>query len=686
MCNRPPLPPPPPKDAFDFLICNRPNNTKKKKPKSPQFSKKEPRTLTEEDTLLKVEALNEDVLPLTKKTETLTLDWSKKDDKIALLKNKGYKFKPKSAAFWEPGKPIPFVFLAKAFDLASKNSSRIVITDILVGENEFFNITVIATTPGDLVSFDLSVGKIYPTYDGIEFGIAKAGIIKSTQESGRLGSKLDNSKKPAPLTVAGVLDAFLILAKVSGEGSEKRKRKHVRDLLVAAGDCEPQYIIRILQSKLRIGFSDQTLLTALGSNEIRNCILLLTIRCIYITKKQKIIKTFIIMYPIKLTFIMYPITNFNHINFHHKVSLFHHVYLIMRFPLSLFNNYETIVSAILSDGVLMLPDTCPFVLGVPISPMLAKPTNGVSEILRKFQKRDLTCEYKYDGERAQIHYLEDGSVQIFSRNAVRNTGKFPDVIQSVQRFKKPSVSSFILDCELVAFDRENNKILSFQKLSGRSRTNVPIDSITIPVCIIALDILYLNGELLLQEQLNVRRKYLYDSFVEVPGEFKFVTQLTSNDLQEIQTFLDTAIAGSCEEPAKRSNNWLKLKKDYMDNTGDSLDLVPIGAYYGRGKRTGGFGGFLLACYDDKKEEFQSICKIGSGFSEQMLKELSSRLESQVIRHPKSCYRFTDATKPDVWFEPAEVEEDKKPEDATTSGYSGQVSDMYLAQKINHGNK
>ncbi|KAI3944279.1 hypothetical protein MKW98_016509 [Papaver atlanticum] len=148
----------------------------------------------------------------------------------------------------------------------------------------------------------------------------------------------------------------------------------------------------------------------------------------------------------------------------------------------------------------------------------------------------------------------------------------------------------------------------------------------------------------------------------------------------------------------------------MDNTGDSLDL--IGAYNGRGKRTGSFGGFLLACYDDKKEEFQSICKIGSGFSEQMLNEISLRLKNQVIRHPKSYYRFTDATKPDVWLEPTEVwevkaadlsispvylaaagsvdvikgisqrfprlihvREDKKPEDATTSG---QVADIYVS--------
>ncbi|RZC50118.1 hypothetical protein C5167_018547 [Papaver somniferum] len=289
-----------------------------------------------------------------------------------------------------------------------------------------------------------------------------------------------------------------------------------------------------------------------------------------------------------------------------------------------------------------------------------------------------------DGERAQIHYLEDGSVEIFSRNAERNTGKFPDVVESVQRFKKPS------------------------QLSSRARKNVSIDGITVPVCIFAFDILYLNGE------------------------FKFAKAITSNDLKTIQRFLDTAIVDRCEgliaktlsseatyEPAKKSNNWLKLKKDYMDSTGDSFDLVPIGAYHGKGKRAGGYGGFLLACYDDEKEEFQCISKTGTGFSEAVLEELSSSLRSQVIPRPKSYYRFTDATKPDVSFQPTQVwevkgadlsispvclaadgdveatkgislrfprflrvREDKKPEEATTAD---EVAAMYRAQNTNHGN-
>ncbi|PNX79916.1 DNA ligase 1-like protein, partial [Trifolium pratense] len=138
--------------------------------------------------------------------------------------------------------------------------------------------------------------------------------------------------------------------------------------------------------------------------------------------------------------------------------------------------------------------------------MLSKATKGVSEILNKFQDVEFTCEYKYDGERAQIHYLENGSVEIYSRNAERNTGKFPDVVAAVSRLKKTTVSSFILDCELVAYDRAKQRILPFQVLSTRARKNVAISDIKVEVCVFAFDLLYLNGQALLQENLRIRRE------------------------------------------------------------------------------------------------------------------------------------------------------------------------------------
>ncbi|KAK5846948.1 DNA ligase 1 [Gossypium arboreum] len=633
--------------------------------------------------------------------------------KIGLLKKKPADFDPNMVACWEKGERVPFLFLSLAFDLISNETGRIVITDIVC--NMFR--TVIATTPDDLVAtVYLAANKVAPAHEGLELGIGDASIIKALAEAcGRTESQVKSQykdkgdlglvaqasrssqsmmRKPDPLTVIKVFDTFQLIAKESGKDSQEKKKNRIKSLLVAATDCEPQYLIRLLQTKLRIGFSEQTLLAALGQAAVYN------------EQHSK------------------PPPNVQ--------SPLEEAAKIVKQVFSILPVYDKIVPALLTGGVWDLPKSCGFTPGVPVGPMLAKPTKGVAEIINKFQDIDFICEYKYDGERAQIHYMENGSVEIYSRNAECNTGKFPDVVAAISRFKKSSVKSFVLDCELVAYDRVQKKILPFQILSTRARKNVVVSEIKVDVCIFAFDILYLDGQPLLHEQLKVRKERLYDSFEEEPGFFQFATALTSNDLEEIQIFLNSAVSSSCEgliiktldrdatyEPSKRSLNWLKLKKDYMESIGDTLDLVPIAAFHGRGKRTGFYGAFLLACYDENNEEFQSICKIGTGFSEAELEERSASLRSKVIPEPKSYYRCSEMMKPDVWFETSEVwevkaadltispvhraaigivdpdkgislrfprlvrvREDKTPEQASSSE---QVAEMYNAQKHNQTN-
>ncbi|GJN20931.1 hypothetical protein PR202_gb08369 [Eleusine coracana subsp. coracana] len=577
-------------------------------------------------------------------TKAKGADTAKSEKNTTLeLKKKGSEFDPMAAAYWNPGEPVPFLFLARALDLISNESGRIVITEIL--SNVFR--TVIATTPDDLLAtVYLAANRIAPPHEGIELGIGDASIIralaeaygrkeehvkKNLKELGDLGlvAKASRSSqkmmfKPKPLTIDRVLSTFRTIAKESGKDSQDKKRSHIKGLLVSATDCEPQYIIRLLQSKMRIGLAEKTVQMALGQ------------AAVYSDKKSL---------PPK---VQSP--------FEEAAKIIKEVYSVL--PI-----YDKIVPTLLEVGVWKLPETCKFSIGVPVGPMLAKATKSVSEIIDKFQGLEYTCEYKYDGERAQIHCMEDGSVEIYSRNAERNTGKYPDVVDAVSRFRKPTVKSFVLDSEIVAYDREKKKILPFQILSTRARKGVTINDIKVSVCTFGFDILYVNGKPLLQEQLKDRREHLYNSFEEVPGVFQFATAITSNDLEEIQKFLDTAVNSSCEgliiktmdkdatyEPAKRSNNWLKLKKDYMDSIGDSLDLVPIAAFHGRGKRTGVYGSFLLACYDDQNEEYQTICNIGTGFLNNNLKNVLPAFEAY--------YRFADSMDPDVWFEPSEVWEVK----------------------------
>ncbi|KAK4480040.1 hypothetical protein RD792_013097 [Penstemon davidsonii] len=669
------------------------------------------------------------------------------DESLTELKKKASNFDVKRAVYWGKGERVPFMFVVKAFDAISKESGRIAITEIVCNMLR----TVIETTPDDLVAVVyLLANRIASAHEGLELGLGDASIIKALAEAcgakeahikkqykelGDLGlvAKASRSsqplmRKPEALTVAKVFETFQVIAKVlyalrhdrtesqshytlsicfctnpenkqhpreSGKDSQEKKKNHIKALLVAATDCEPQYLIRLLQTKLRIGLAEQTLLTALGH------------AAVYSEKHSSA--------PPKVD---NPLEE--------AAKVVKQVYSVI--PV-----YDKIVPALLSGGVWNLPKTCSFSPGIPVGPMLAKPTKGVSEILDKFQDMEFTCEYKYDGERAQIHYMEDGSVEIYSRNAERNTGKFPDVVAAITRIgifypvvttngiwslpgqsfvlKQPSVTSFVLDCEIVAYDREKQRIQPFQILSTRARKNVIMSDIKVEVCIYAFDILYLNGQQLLQEQLNVRREHLYKSFLEEPGFLQFATSLTSNDLEEIQKFLDDAVNSSSEgliiktltkdatyEPSKRSNNWLKLKKDYMESIGDSLDLVPIAAFHGKGKRTGVYGAFLLACYDSDKEEFQTICKIGTGFSEVMLEERSASLRSKVIPKPK----VWEVKAADLTISPVHraaigtvdpnkgislrfprllrVREDKNPEQASSSDM---VADMYNAQKHTH---
>jgi len=226
---------------------------------------------------------------------------------------------------------------------------------------------------------------------------------------------------------------------------------------------------------------------------------------------------------------------------------------------------------------------------------------------------------------------------------------------------------------------------------------------------------------------------MHSSFTEIEGEFAFAKSGDTSDLDEIQTLLEASVKASCEglmvkmldgpesnyEPSRRSQNWLKVKKDYLSGVGDSLDLVVLGAYYGKGKRTSVYGAFLLACYNPATQTYETVCNIGTGFSEAVLEELHAQLEPLIIDRPKPFYAHSASNKdqPDVWFEARyvwevktadltlsprykaaadqldgaaggkgislrfprflKIREDKKPEEATTSKA---VAEMYKKQE------
>lgn len=206
--------------------------------------------------------------------------------------------------------------------------------------------------------------------------------------------------------------------------------------------------------------------------------------------------------------------------------------------------------------------------------------------------------------------------------------------------------------------------------------DVDLASVKVQVIFQAFDLLYLNGRPLIRESLQERRRLLRESFVAVEHKFAFAEGIDaggegSDGLERIQEELERAVAENCEglmvktlvenasyEPSRRSFKWLKLKKDYMDGLTDTFDLVPIGAWHGKGKRTGRFGAFLLACYNPDTEEFESITKIGTGFSDENLEELAAffRADERIVDCKPPMVRCNDdpRIRPEVWFKPCAV--------------------------------
>ncbi|KAF3392560.1 DNA ligase 1 [Penicillium rolfsii] len=594
---------------------------------------------------------------------------------------------------WKAGDPVPYAALCTTFSLVEMTTKRLI---ILAYCSQFLQ-QVLRLTPNDLLpTVQLMINKLAADYAGIELGIGESLIMKAIGEStgrslqvikadqheiGDLGLVAAKSRgnqptmfKPKPLTVRGVHEGLLGIAKVQGHGSQDKKISGIKKLLSAAdsatsgkgnkgvditkdkgGPSEAKFIVRFLEGKLRLGLAERTVLVALAQAVV-------THEAAVAGEKSPT--------PERLA---------------EGESVLKQVY-------SELPSYEVIIPAMLEHGLFNLPKVCKLQPGVPLKPMLAKPTKSITEVLDRFEGKEFTCEYKYDGERAQIHFVAPDHIHkypgsaitlqkdrmglsaIFSRNSEDLSKKYPDVLGKLDSWVKEDVNSFVLDCETVAWDTVNKKVLPFQQLMTRKRKDVKAEDVKVKVCVFAFDLLFFNGEPCVKKSLRERRDLLHRFFQPVEGEFQFAQFGNTNVLDEIQDLLDESVKASCEglmvkmldtaesgyEPSKRSRNWLKVKKDYLAGVGDSLDLVVLGAYYGRGKRTSVYGAFLLAAYNPNTDKYETICNIGTGFSEARLEELHKELNPLVIDRPKPFYSHSTVPKdqPDVWFEPRLVWEVK----------------------------
>ncbi|KAH7095171.1 hypothetical protein FB567DRAFT_511905 [Paraphoma chrysanthemicola] len=642
------------------------------------------------------------------------------------------KYTPELQKHWATdGGHATYALLTRCFVLVNSTTSRIKIVDTLVNLLR----TIIEGDPSSLLpAVWLATNAISPPYIDLELGLGGSAISKALKKVCGLdnaGLKTLHNKygdagdvafeakkkqsftlrKPKPLTIKSVFDSLVKIANSKGHGSVETKQRIVERLVQdARGAEESRYIVRTLVQHLRIGAVKTTMLIALS-------------------------RAFMLSRPPNADFDIRDQKALAKLKKEELVEIYSKNEEIVKACFARRPNYNDLIPALLEIGVcdeLLL--RCGLALHIPLRPMLGSITRDMGEMFTKLQGRDFACEYKYDGQRAQVHCDAKGKVTIFSRHLEVMTDKYPDLVALVPKIRGEGVSSFILEGEVVAIDRESGELKTFQTLANRARKDVLIGAVTIDVCLFAFDLMYLNGEELLDRPFRERRSLLKSLFVEIPHNFTWVKCLdaTSADVEPVQTFFQSALDIKCEgimvkvldnlpnpdllvdtdehpdkppslpptpkkkklttktksktklsstadpdpdepkttgrrkallstyEPDKRLDSWLKVKKDYS-TTSETLDLIPIAAFHGSGRKAAWWSPILLAIRNAHTGQLEAVTKCMSGFTDAFYKANRAKYDkddpdnTNVLSGKPHYVEYNGgAGTPDVWFEPQEV--------------------------------
>jgi DNA ligase-1 len=301
-------------------------------------------------------------------------------------------------------------------------------------------------------------------------------------------------------------------------------------------------------------------------------------------------------------------------------------------------------------------------IGRPIRPMLCERLPSAKEILEKLGGIG-AAEYKYDGLRVQAH-ITPKEIHLFSRRLENITNQFPDVAKLLQKSLK--AREVIVEGECVAVDLQTGEMLPFQVISQRRGRKYEIKRMSeeIPVTVFLFDLLYLDGDDQTGKPYLERRKGLLK--ITQPSEHVKVAEETeARDPDRLEKLMDAAVAAGCEglvikntsdhsvyQAGSRGWLWIKYKRSYKAQVQDTFDLVPVGAFAGRGRRAGSYGALLMAVYNEKSEIFETLCKLGSGFKDEDLAILPKMMQPYLTRqrHP----RVNSLMQPDFWFVPSMV--------------------------------
>ncbi|MGD2200723.1 MAG: ATP-dependent DNA ligase [Candidatus Bathyarchaeota archaeon] len=515
--------------------------------------------------------------------------------------------------------------LVEYYERLEATASRLEMTDILA---ELFAVA----EPDELEKLIyLTQGKIHPDWTGEpEIGMAERMLVETitkaagfrkeqvenvladTGDIGLATEKILEGKRQAmlgarQLTVSDIFDTLDQIAKESGKGSTSRKVNRLMKAMVNISPLEARYLSRTVIGSLRLGVGDMTILDALAQA--------------YTGSKDK------------------------------------------RGALERAYNVTSdlgYVSRLLAEEGLEAIEKVHVVLGKPIRMMLAQRLSTPEEIVEKLGL--CSAEYKLDGERFQIH--KDGaSVQIFSRRLENITRMYPDAIEMILAHVKAEKAIF--EGEAVAIDSETGEMKPFQTLMQRRR-KYKIDEMAekFPVAVYLFECLFADEDDLTLKPYPMRKEKLED-IVEETERFRLVRSLETSDPVELDNFFEEAIADGTEglvvksmadesiyRAGARSWLWVKLKASYQSKMVDPVDLVVVGAFHGRGRRAGSYGALLMAAYDPEEDIFRTVCKVGSGFTDEDLAMIPGMLEEE-LREEKPP-RVDSLMEAEIWFNPKVV--------------------------------
>jgi DNA ligase 1 len=484
----------------------------------------------------------------------------------------------------------------------------------------------------------LSLGTLKAPFEDLKFNLADKQMIKviasfsNTDVSkvnemygsiGDLGSvvyELNNNEKESKISLKEVYEELTKIAEIEGTGSQEKKASLIIALLIKLNKTSSKYIVRIILSNNRLGFTELTVLDALSQ---------------FLGNKK------------------------------FKVEL-ENAY--NRFP-----DIGTITYQIKNHGIEGIKKI-KIKPGVPILPQKAQRLGSAEEIIEKMGS--VWCEYKFDGTRVQLHLDKNQKkknednlfqseetylVKTFTRNLEETTHQYPDVIEEAKKYLK--VDSVILDGEAIGFNPKTGEYLPFQETIQRKRKhNVLEVSKEIPLKYLVFDLLYLNGEETINLPLLERRRIL-DEIVLKGGNIEIDKHLETDQVSEVKDFFKESKRKNLEgimvkkpdslyEAGARAYSWIKFKREDANETADTLDVTVLGYYFGKGDRSEfGIGGFLVGIYDQNTNTYKSISKIGSGLSDQEWVKLREDCDKIKSHDKPKNYDVNKEMNCDVWVNP-----------------------------------